>query len=166
MFLILEGIRTVTFSVASSCLFYYITLAHSIFPRNKSTFYDGDSKSFCRSSTLISVWCRFWFFLWLSLIIVKDSAFSAFYLSSAIPTQQPAIQMRRGVPSINIFFFHKFIFTIDNWYFIWKVLNRLPFINDKAISRFVSREVEGLQVFLAYLVILVSNSCHGPLFNV
>ena len=79
--------------------------------------------------------------------MVKDSAFSAFYLSSAIPTQQPAVQMEQGVPSVNTFVY-KFIFIIDNWYFIWKVLNRLPFINNKAIFRFARREVEGLQVSL------------------
>ena len=161
----LEGIRTVTFSVASSCLFCFIALAHSIFPRNKFTFYNDASKSFCRSSILISVWCRFCFSFWLLLILAKDSAFSAFYLFSAIPTQQPAVQIEQGVPSINIFF-SKFIFTIDNCHFIWKVLNRLPFIKDKAIFRSAGREVEGLEVSLAYLVILVSNSCYGPLCNV
>ena len=74
--------------------------------------------------------------------MVKDSASSAFYLSSAIPTQQPAVQMEQGVPSVNTFVY-KFIFIIDNRYFIWKVLN------DKAIFRFARREVEGLQVSLA-----------------
>ena len=144
----LEGIRTVTFSVASSCLFCFIALAHSIFPRNKFTFYNGASKSFCRSSILISVWFRFCFSFWLLLILAKDSAFSAFYLFSAIPTQQPVAQIEQGVPSVNTFVYNC-IFTIDNWYFIWKVLNRLPFINDKVIFRSASREVEGLQVSLA-----------------
>ena len=46
--------------------------------------------------------------------MVKDSAFSAFYLSSAIPTQRPAVQMEQGVPSVNTFVY-KFIFIIDNW---------------------------------------------------
>lgn len=140
--LTLEGIRTVTFSVASSCLFCYIALAHSIFPRNKFTFYDGASKSFCRSSTLISVWCRFCFSFWLLLITVKDSAFSAFYFFSARYSNRTRCSKYKYI-------FYKFIFTIDNWYFIWKVLNRLPFINDKVIFRSASREVEGLQVSLA-----------------
>ena len=145
--LILEGILTINFSI-----FLFISFLHRWGTLNISSeqinFYDGASKSFCKSSILVSVWCRFFFSFWLLLIMVKDSAFSAFYLSSAIPTQRPAVQMEQGVPSVNTFVY-KFIFIIDNWYFIWKVLNRLPFINDKAIFRFARREVEGLQVSLA-----------------